>query len=163
MGCHSFCAPRTSYLAVSIPSITLRHTVAVVLMTRAHVEPAFGPPETTSLAELLREHVAVAVHTASRNEAVLRTLDLLLNGVRPAPSPPTHPNARTHKLNNETSCGVLQARRSHQPDLTSVLRLILRDSARLVNCSRVGLFVLDAAQRMLVARVFDETQDDVCF
>ena len=49
-----------------------------------------------------------------------------------------------------------------QTDLDSVLALILRESAGLVNCARCSLFVLDESGTTLTARVFDERQDEVC-
>ena len=52
--------------------------------------------------------------------------------------------------------------RDLQSDLDSVLSLILRESAGLVNCARCSLFVLDESGTTLTARVYDERQDEVC-
>ena len=45
--------------------------------------------------------------------------------------------------------------------MNSVLRLILRESARLINCSRCSLFVLNEAGDTLTASIFNEGQDEV--
>ena len=71
-----------SYLAITVPAISLRHTAAVLLFTRPKSEPPFGVDETATFAGLLREHMMIAIHAASRNDAMLRTLDLLLTSVR---------------------------------------------------------------------------------
>jgi len=48
-----------------------------------------------------------------------------------------------------------------QTDFNRVLRHTLRDSARLVNCERCSILLLDPAGKELVAKVFDETPDVV--
>ena len=72
----------SSYLAVTVPAISLRHTAAVLLFTRPKAGPPFGTDETATFAGLLREHMMIAIHAATRNDAMLRTLDLLLKSVR---------------------------------------------------------------------------------
>jgi hypothetical protein len=92
---------------------------------------------------------------------------------RPAePSDPTHYGSPSQRRpctrrrpawasSRRAAAHLAWAWATRQTDLDGTLRLILRESARLVNCERCGLFVMDTERTTLTARVFDQTQSEV--